>query len=36
MKKILLALGFIGTLGLAAFSIPAVAQMDHDMGSMAK
>ncbi len=36
MKKILLALGFIGTLGLAALSIPAVAQMDHDMGSMGK
>ena len=37
MKKILLALGFIGTLGLAALTVPAVAQMnmgDMKMGNM--
>ena len=37
MKKIVLALGLIGTLGLAALSLPAVAQMnmgDMKMGNM--
>jgi uncharacterized protein (DUF305 family) len=37
MKKILLALGFISTLGLAALTVPTVAQMnmgDMKMGNM--
>jgi uncharacterized protein (DUF305 family) len=37
MKKFLLALGFIGTLGLAALTVPAMAQMnmgDMKMGNM--
>ncbi len=37
MKKLLLTLGFVGTLGMAALTVPAIAQMnmgDMNMGAM--
>ena len=37
MKKLLLTIGFVGTLGMAALTVPAIAQMnmgDMNMGAM--